>query len=453
MLGLSFIPAWNKENKPIHLTIILVSFALCLGSNLSMFVPVLLLFAYLHLTLLIQWRQRTLSSKIISYVISTGFLYVAFKLFKYVLKLKEAGALWWGSKKGLWEVTGRSVSENVLFTRSDFIKFGIIILFAALLVVLVVSYLKKGLKEFALSTQFWAFGLLLLSLLGTVLMVNLMDVNYPEDRVAMYLVLLLIISMGSLFSEQRILKWSLLLLLWFPISFVAKINLNTTIFSPKDRIHNSFYHEIQKIVGPNDALTADYVAHLCYSYASRENSKPKMAVLNDSNSLNGEDFHLASYYSKIKNWANYKCVISDSITGMKLYQRTSKTRESTLLDSTEKHLKSNETYIPLLEYPLKELPENIKLRVLIEGSISLPTGLLTLDLIEDIIDDNHKSIDYNSTVFHWYFGLKKRYSFNYSRIITASELNDKTLKIYMFNPDLGEVELNNFKIKILGIKE
>ena len=125
MLGMSLIPSWNKEGKPFYLAIILVSFTLCLGSNLSMFVPVLLLFAYLHLTLLIQWKQRTLGSKITSYIISAGFLYVTYKLFKYVLKLKEAGALWWGSKKGLWEVTGKSVSENVFFTSAESIKLGI----------------------------------------------------------------------------------------------------------------------------------------------------------------------------------------------------------------------------------------------------------------------------------------------------------------------------------------
>lgn len=453
MLGMSLIPSWNKEGKPFYLAIVLVSFTLCLGSNLSMFVPVLLLFAYLHLTLLIQWKQRTLGSKITSYIISAGFLYVTYKLFKYVLKLKEAGALWWGSKKGLWEVTGKSVSENVFFTSAESIKLGIIILFATLFAILIVSFLKKELKEFILGIQFWAFGLLLLSLLSTVLLVKMMDVNYPEDRVAMYLILLLIISMGTLFSELRNLKWTLLVLLWFPISFIAKTNLNTTVFSPKDRIHNSFYHEIKKMVGPNDVLTADYVAHLCYSYASRECAKPKIAVLNDSNSLNGEDYHLASYYSKIKKWQNYTCVLSDSITDMKLYQRVSKTQEAILLNNTVKQLKSHETYIPLLEYSLKELPENLKMKVIVVGSISLPTGLLALDLIEDVIDDKHNSIDYNSTVFHWYFGLNKQYSFNYSRIITVSELHDKTLKIYLFNPDLGEVELNNFNIKLLNIKK
>ena len=453
MLAMSLIPSWNKQGKPFYLAIILVSFTLCLGSNLSMFVPVLLLFAYLHLTLLIQWKQRTLGSKITSYIISAGFLYVTYKLFKYVLKLKEAGALWWGSKKGLWEVTGKSVSENVFFTSAESIKLGIIILFATLFAILIVSFLKKGLKELVLSIQFWAFGLLLLSLLSTVLLVKVMNVNYPEDRVAMYLILLLIISMGALFSELRNLKWTLLVLLWFPISFIAKINLNTTIFSPKDRIHNSFYFGIQKVVGPNDALTADYVAHLCYSYASRENSKPKMAVLNDSKILNGEDYHLASYYSKIKKWKNYECILSDSITGMKLYKRVSKTHETKLLNNTVKHIKSTETYIPLLEHSLKELPENIKLKVIIEGSISLPVGLLTLDLIEDVINDEHQSSDYSSTILHWYFGLNKHYSFNYSRIITATELQGKTLKIYMFNPDLGEVELNNFNIKILGLKK
>ena len=113
MLGFSFISHWNRKNNAKYLAIILISFTLCLLANLSMLIPVLLLFSYLHLTLMIQWKQRLLSSKIISYTISFVFLIIAFKLFRYVSKLKEAGALWWGSKDGLWEVTGKSVSKNV----------------------------------------------------------------------------------------------------------------------------------------------------------------------------------------------------------------------------------------------------------------------------------------------------------------------------------------------------
>ena len=451
MLGLSYIYAWNKDNKPKHLFIILTSFILCLSANLSLFVPILLLFGYLHLSLFIQWKQRSLSAKINSYILSLGFLFAAFKLFKYVSKLKAAGALWWGSKAGLWEVTGKSVSKNIFFTDADYIKYLLILVLVLLAVVSIVSLYKKGWKEYILSIQFWAITLLLLSLLGTVVLVNLMDVNYPEDRVAMYLILLLIVSFGSLLSEHRTLKWSILILLWFPVSFIAKVNLNTTIFSPKDRIHNSFYNEIQAKVGDNDVFTADYVAHLCYSFATRTSSKPKMAVLNDSEALQIEDYHLASYYSKIKNWTNYTCVLSDSITGMKLYQRNQKNHKTTLLNSEVKTGESNQMYFDLMEYQIPENSNYSDIQVTVQGDVSLTNGLLHLDLIQDIADSSKTSINYNSTLFDWYFGKKLNYSINYSRIIHLDDRDDKTLKMFMYNPDMGNVKLSNFKVKIIGV--
>ena len=451
MLGFSYIYNWNKDNKPKHLFIILTSFILCLSANLSLFVPILLLFGYLHLSLFIQWKQRSLNAKIYSYILSLGFLFAAFKLFKYASKLKAAGALWWGSKAGLWEVTGKSVSKNIFFTDADYIKYVLILIFVLLTIISVVSFFKKGWKEYVLSIQFWAITLLLLSLLGTVALVNFMDVNYPEDRVAMYLNLLLIISFGSLLSEQRNLKWLILLLLWFPISFIAKVNLNTTIFSPKDRIHNSFYNEIQTKVGENDVLTADYVAHLCYSFASRTSTKPKMAVLNDSGTLIIEDYHLASYYSKIKNCTSYTCILYDSITRMKLYKRNQKSHKTTLLNSKVEIDESNQMYFNLMDYKIPENSNYSDIQITVEGDVSLTNGLLYLDLIQDIADSSETSINYNSTLFHWYFGKKLNYYINYSRIIHLDDRDDKTLKMFMYNPEMGNVKLSNFTVKIIGI--
>ncbi|MEJ6583811.1 MAG: hypothetical protein QNL29_07205, partial [Crocinitomicaceae bacterium] len=435
MLGLSFVSAWNRENKPIHLAIILTSFVLSLGSNLSMFVPILLFFAYLHLSLLMQWQKRQLLSKITSYIISAGFIYIAYKLFKYVLKLKEAGALWWGSKKGLWEVTGKSVSENIFFTGADYIKYGLLILYILLIILLIKSLSEKGIKEFILSPQFWSFSLFTLSLIGTFLLVKIMNLNYPEDRVAMYLVILLIIAFGSIATENRILSWSVLILLWFPLSFIVKLNLNTSVFSPTDRMHHSFYKDVQKMVGPNDVLTADYVSHLCYSYEARKEGRPKMAVLNESEMLNGETYHLTSYYGKVKNWSNYTCVLFDSITKMRLYKSDATIKKTLLLDTIIKSIESNELYLPLIEFQFLESNDFEMIRISINGNVDLPNGLLSLDLVQDVVDEDHNSLNYNSTLFQWYFGMKKSYSFNYSRNLNLEALKGKALKVYMYNPE------------------
>ncbi len=451
-LGLSFINGWNAKGKPKDITIILISFTFCLLSNLTMIVPILLIFGYLHLSLLIQWKQRDLTSKVYTYILSSGFLVIVYILYLYIDQLKTAGALWWGSKDGLWEVTGKSVSQTVFFTDSDYIKYALVIVLSILAVVFTVFLFKKAWKEFLLSISFWAFTLFILSLISFALLVRLVDINYPQDRAGMYLILLLILSFGSLLSEQGVLKWTIPLLLWFPVSFLTNVNLNTTIFSPEDRMHRSFYLNSQKMIGRNDILTADYVAHLCYSYASRESLVGKMAVLNHSDSLIGEEYHLSSAYGNITDWTDYTCVLSDPVTEMKLYKRNQVYVKNSIKDSIYNAIESNEMYIPLIEYKLDEITYK-EVQVSIEGSVHLDKGMLTLDIIEELVDKKNVSTGYTSTCFHWYFGKKQNYSFNFSRKITEQEFQNNTLKIYMYNHEMEQVKLYNLRIKVFGLSE
>src|SRR5690606_28995488 len=137
---------------------------------------------------------------------------------------------------GLWEVTGKSVSQNIFFTESGIVKYGLSVIFIIIIVAFFYHLIKKGIKKYILELQFWSTGLFFMCILSFIFMANFMDVNYPQDRVAIYLVILLILSFGGLISELKGLKWLLLTFIWFPISFITKANVNTTIFSPKDKI-------------------------------------------------------------------------------------------------------------------------------------------------------------------------------------------------------------------------
>lgn len=453
MLSLSFVPAWNQSFKSKHLIYILLGFVFCLLANLSMIISVLLLFGYLMLTFLIHWKTQTTKHKLYIFGITMVFLFVVYKIYEYIEKLKDAGALWWGSKKGIWEVTGKSVSENIFFTDSEFVKYGLLLSFLVILAVFIQQWIKKGFHVFSRSIQFWSTGLFFLCLISIELMVKLMNVNYPQDRVAMYLVILFILSVGSLFSEIKVLKWSLLLLLWFPISFLFTLNLKTTIFSPQDRIESSFFQEIQKIIGPEDLLTADYVGHACYAYQTRNTTISKMAVLNQSDTLIGEDYRLESYYGIIKDWSNYTCVMSDSVTRMKLYKRNEKLHQIALKDTSIQLIESKEMYIPLIDFKMGDLQSTADLKITMNGSLFVEKGNLHLDIIQDLSDSNNLSIDYNSTLFDWYFGHKENFSFNYSRKIVLKKSSNQKLTVYLYNPDLVNLKLSDFKLTIYSLEK
>ena len=453
MFSLSFIPSWNKSFKIGYLILIYIGFCLSILSNLSMIIPVAFLTGYLFLIFIIYWKRQKTIFKISFFILFSAFVYVFLRMYSYTDTLKNAGALWWGSKKGLWEVTGKSVSQNIFFTESNIVKSGLIVVFIIMITVLIYLLIKKGLKQYILELQFWVTGLFFICLLSFVFLANFMGVNYPQDRVAMYLGILLILSFGSLMSELKGLKWLLLSFIWFPISFFANANLNTTIFSPQDRIHNNFFDEIQKVILPEDVITADYVAHACYAYRSRKLDTIKMAVLNQSNSLYGEEYHLESYYGNIENWSGYKCILSDDITKMKLYKRVNSEAKIFLKDTSILHIESNQMYIPLLTYQFSEKSKVDNFKIVVGSSIMIENGFLSTNLIEDVSFIDEGNIDYNATIFDWYFGHKKSNRFNYTRRIKIDEIEGKKITIYIYNPDLVNIKMNDVSIKIYGLKD
>lgn len=279
MLGLSMISHWNHAFKFRYLILILLCSLICILSNLSMIVPIILLYAYLMLTLLFRWRTVSRHQKIGVIFISMVYFSLLFVIYLHISKLKNANAFWWGSQQGLWEVTGKSLSKNVLYTESEIVKYGILLLIVILSLVFIHKFLR-GAKDFIYSLPFWAFSLFVLALLSAEVMVYALDVNYPQDRVAMYLVILLILSLGGLLSEIKGLKWLLLLLLWFPISFIGKVNLKSTIFSPEDRLSNSFFKEIQSLISKDDFISSDYVGHFCYAYHALQRTPKCLFLMN-----------------------------------------------------------------------------------------------------------------------------------------------------------------------------
>jgi hypothetical protein len=447
MLGLSMISYWNTSFKPRYLGIILLSFILCVLSNLSMIVPIMLLCTYLIFTFLLNWRTTFKQQRLTNLIILSIFLSIIFLIYLQISKLKKADAFWWGSQKGLWEVTGKSVSKNVVFIDSEMVKYGLLLMLLILMIVFVTQFIK-GTKNYVLSLPFWTFSLLTLCLLSAELMVHVLDVNYPQDRVAMYLVILLILSFGGLLSETKGLKWLLLLLLWFPVSFIGKMNLNSTIFSPKDRITTSFYDDMQAIIDKNDFISSDYVGHFCYAYASRSSEVKKMLTFNESTSLMGEDYRLESHYGKIKNLAGYECVLFDYISKMRLYKRINPPKLILLKDTLIDYFESNDLYVPLLNYSSRDKPEIKSIKIVVECDIEVNQGNLSINLIQVLSDSEQNTLDYGTTLLDWYFGHRMHYNFHSVRKINDEFLADKNLKLYFYNPELISMIIKHIRISI-----
>jgi hypothetical protein len=448
MLAFCFIQSWLENHKTTHFISLIFFFIVALLCNMSLLIPLVILLCYLIFISFIQFKQFTGKQLLGFWITTLCFITFLIPVYIYLHKLKKAGALWWGSLDGLWEVTGKSISKNTLFTDNDSLKFILLFLFLFLGVIFLSNWKKIGFIAFIQKPECWIPALFGFSLISFVIFAKFMHVNYPMDRVGMYLVPLFILTVGLLLQKLHIVKWSLLLLLWFPISFVYKMNLNTSIFSPQDRIHRSFYQKMLLEIPSNSSISADYVSQASYAYLTRKEKIPHVATdYLSTDTLSRGDYHI-SWVEKL-NWPDYSCILYEQVSGTRLYKRIAKFEKQLLLDTLIPSIKSKDSVISIMNFNLEPYSNKL-IQTVIDGSISLDSYCLDLNLRHEV-ESQFEERRTDNTRFNWYFGRKNNYQFHYPNHFISILPEDRFLHIRFYNDDLKKVNLNAVHVKIYAV--
>lgn len=449
MLSFCFIQKWFETQKNRFYLVIIFSFAAAMLCNLSLLIPLVILLFYLIFVSIIRAKPFTMLQLAGFWIITLCFMTFLVPVYIYINKLKKAGALWWGSKEGFWEVTGKSISKNVFFTESIAIKYLIILWIIFISAALIIRLKKNGFRNMLTDVYWWIPFFFIAVLLSIAISTKLLDVNYPMDRVGMYLVPLFVLSVGFSIQNNRVFRWSLLTLLWFPLSFVFKMNLNTSVFSPEDRIHRSFYHKMLREVPSDATVSADYVSQASFAYLSRGEKIPHIATdyLAEDSTSRG-DYHI-SWVEKL-NWPGYSCVLRDPVSGTRLYKRTVPFEKQVILDTILPAQKSANAVIPLLELDLKPFA-NKQIQTTVESTVQLDQYCLDLNLRHEIESQKGALRRTDNTRFNWYFGRKTRYQFHYPNHPFLVLPEDQVLHIRFYNDDHQEVNLSAIRVKIVAV--
>lgn len=200
------------------------------------------------------------------------------------LQLKAAGALYYGTLDGLWEVTGKSLSRYVLFVDADWLKYVFAICFS-LLIGIAIHILKKNKRvDWSMEAYLVYAGLFFGNIIGTVILAKLFDVNYPEDRTGMYLIILFLLLCFHAFDQYRIgkyLQWSLI---FFPISFIVNLSIHTSVFTPDDRMNLAFFERVRDKIQPDESIMIYPIMNWNWPYLeSHYDDKKSVALFYDHN--------------------------------------------------------------------------------------------------------------------------------------------------------------------------
>lgn len=449
ILAFYLIQRWFETQKVRFYIAVIFSFSAALLCNLSLLIPLVILLFHLIFVSIIRAKQFTVRQLAGFWITTLCFMTFLVPVYIYINKLKKAGALWWGSKEALWEVTGKSISKNIFFSESEVLKYVLVFWIALIAVKLRRRWKNSGLKNVVFDPSWWIPLLFVLALLSIEISSKILDVNYPMDRVGMYLVPLFILSVGFSIQQAPVLRWCLLLLLWFPLSFVLKMNLDTSVFSPEDRIHKSFYREILREVPSDASLSADYVSQASYAYLTRKEKTPHLATdYLPEDSLSRGDYHI-SWVEEL-NWPGYSCILQDPISGTRLYKRKIPAKKQVILDTIITAVKNSNAMIPVLDINLGSFTGKL-IQTTIDGSVQLDKYCLDLNLRHETESQKGVLRRTDNTRFNWYFGRKTDYRFHYPNHSFLVLPEDRALHIRFYNDDHHTVNLSGIHIKILAV--
>ena len=247
LLSVFSVYNWSLKGSFVGLVVGLAAIQLATLSNLSLLVINLLLTLWV-----VVWLFVNIKTRIVASLVAIGAALWCVKWFiELSFQYKEKGLLYYGSGAGFWESTLGSLAEFGFPAVELVFPYFATLLCLAILIASMAYLFRVGIDERGLFSYLF-FG----ALVAVVVMHHLLDVNYPEDRVAMHFLVLaptaLVFLVDKLVSEASgpklplVLMASSVLLTLFPINTILSANLTHVQLWKEDACAREFYFLIKQ---------------------------------------------------------------------------------------------------------------------------------------------------------------------------------------------------------------
>ncbi|WP_430405664.1 hypothetical protein [Fluviicola sp.] len=457
MAGLLQLSLWLKEKHTGHLILLLLFFYLAILSNLTYLITSLIVVTYVIFITLLHSKKIGIKALVFHTFLIIVFCYALIPLVEFSFALKEAGALYYGSLDGLWWVTGKTLSRYILFYDANWLRIAYLLIGLVGAILLFIQWKKESWLHFITSTSFWLCMLIGGNILAILFLAKVMKVNYPEDRAAMYLIPLCILALTVLFAQNRISRYVLLILLFFPISFIAKLNLNTSVFSPDDRMSEAFYQSAIKDLKPNETVSIYPIQQLTYAYFERTNPNHQAKHIGtlQKDFLPTSDLILTktTWLFPKDDISMYNVVAEDPASSYIALRRKKPFTQVHLFDSIGKTKQSDEEYILFYDGLIRPEWRNKFIQIDLKGDLKTDTELNDFNIVVATNDSSEKNLRYDYQNLRWYYGENiKQFKMNYPYAAKHFLNEESRLIIYIWNPERKHFKLTNPTIQIIELK-
>ncbi len=207
-----------------------------------------------------QFKQTSLKKSLLNFVsiFFAGIVPLAL-LAVFALEFQKRGLLIVGTHEGFWKVTMLSITKVFTGSDSPFIAYYVALLFVISCLFFSVLFLKQKTLQFFFNARFVFFYLLVGNLFITLLLGNFFNINYPEDRAAMYLFPLMVGSFCFLADDiaNRIQSKFIIPVaapvLLLSVHFFFHMNLTYPSFWKELHIPYRFYDKVQQYAVPGES--------------------------------------------------------------------------------------------------------------------------------------------------------------------------------------------------------
>lgn len=326
--ALWYIILFLKYGKVRYCLLSLIFMFLAVSANLSLIntyilvTGVIVIYYFINFKDLDNRKRRLIPVTLVV----AGMLPVLFFI-QCLFVLKDSGALYYGTTKGFFEVTLKSLISVFTGRYCTSVSIYIIVVAGMIAIYYVAGFLKMKKMLFFVDKRYLFHLLFLGNIFATILICNVFRTNYPEDRVALYFFPLFI---GSIFFSldhfrKKYLPALLFLpLLFFPVHFALNANLSHNSFFLNDRIPFSFYLAMKKYHKPGDAqpiLAGSYNRKLCWPFLNYKHGMISGAIQDLDYPNPDADFQIGRP-GDAKFWSRYYDIIErDDVSGKNLYKR------------------------------------------------------------------------------------------------------------------------------------
>lgn len=436
-----------------QLCLSLLSILFAISANLTLvYSGLILVFWAVFFLMFIQKEKKAWVGLLL--LIPSVFILALF--IRYGIFLKEAGALYYGERDGFWLVTGRSLSKYIFYNDGWISAIVLLLVYAGIALGSVKGLLHEKWK-FIQNPLFIPTILILGNMAGTVLSAWILEVNYPEDRTAMYLIpltgLALVFTLDRFPKPFRQLQW---LLLFFPLTFIWKLNLHTSVFSPDDRMTNEFYQKVKPYLKPENSLMVYGI--MTWNWPMHEShSKVKSSVYNSYNTNAPLTDYIISKSTIVKNpliAQLYDTIASDPDATYIALKRKVPMDRILIRESEKVDLQTDGEYGDIGIFDSLPKMHGKPVLITVKGHLQTKAVKNKLQLVVQTVNDQGEMVDY-----HWYpfevvyQGQEINADFTHHFVIEHFDDSERILKAYIWNRQHDAFELRDGKCYIYELKE